>query len=227
MINTLEIDGVILEFNKIRILQDVYLKCETGQVTGLLGRNGSGKTSLMNIIYGNINPTDSSVRLNSKKLHSTYRNPSSIQYLPQFSFTPENFTVKRICKDFKLDFSDFANLFPDLEKYYNVKISNLSGGEIRIVEIYCILASKSKFCMLDEPFSQVMPLHVDSIKQLIIREKANKGILLTDHMYQHIIEICDDLYIIKDGKTHFTKSMDDIERLGYINEQAFCSKNVS
>ncbi len=217
MINILEVDGVILEFRNQKVLQDVYLKCETGKITGLLGRNGSGKTSLMNIMYGNITLPDSYVRVNRQAFLKPYRDPATLKYLPQFNFIPSNLKIKRIFNDFNLDFSDFISHFPELEKYYNSKISGLSGGEIRIVEIYCILASKTKFCMLDEPFSQVMPLHVDSIKQLIIREKENKGILLTDHMYRHIIEICDDLYIIKDRKVHLTKSPSDIERLGYIN----------
>jgi len=217
MKNILEINGVILEFREQKILQDVYLKCETGKITGLLGRNGSGKTSLMNIIYGNIQLTDSSVRINRKTIHKRYRNPETIRYLPQFSFIPKHLKIKRIFNDFKLDYSDFTSLFSNLGIHSNTKISSLSGGEFRIVEIYCLLASKTKFCMLDEPFSQVMPLHVESIKQLIIREKANKGILITDHMYQHIIDICDDLYMIKDRKVHLTKNTSDIERLGYIN----------
>lgn len=71
--------------------------------------------------------------------------------------------------------------------------------------------------MLDEPFSHVMPIHVDAIKQLILREKHKKGIIITDHMYNHIIDICDDLYVIKDGKTYLTKSAEDVERLGYAH----------
>tara|TARA_B100000809_G_scaffold116776_1_gene115007 strand:+ start:5903 stop:6571 length:669 start_codon:yes stop_codon:yes gene_type:complete len=221
MKNTLEIDGVILEFKNQKILQDVYLECKTGKIAGLLGSNGTGKTCLMNIIYGNIKLVNSSVRINGKTFLKSYRDPETIKYLPQFSFIPNNLKVNRIFEDFQLDFQldflDFVNLFPDLEKQYNSRFSNLSGGEIRIIEIYCILASKTKFCMLDEPFSQVLPLHVESIKQLIIRKKQNKGILLSDHMYQHIINICDDVYIIKDRKVHLTKDTSDIVKFGYIN----------
>jgi ABC-type lipopolysaccharide export system ATPase subunit len=66
-----------------------------------------------------------------------------------------------------------------------------------------------------------MPLHVESIKRLILREKENKGIIVTDHLYQHIVDICDSLYIINNGKTYLTKSIQDLVALGYIrmNEQ--------
>jgi len=71
--------------------------------------------------------------------------------------------------------------------------------------------------MLDEPFSQVMPVHVDTIKSIIQHEKQNKGIIITDHLYEHIISICDDIYVITNGKTYLTKERDDLIKFGYIN----------
>lgn len=215
MTNLLEVDSVILEFDSKRILQNVYLKIETGKVTGLLGRNGTGKSCLMKILFGELVPNDKSIRLNGEALVSTYRSPKDLRYLPQTKFIPDSFSVKKIFSDFELDFSDFANSFPGFEKFYTYKLRNLSGGERRIVEIYIILVSKTKFCMLDEPFSHVMPVHTDIIKKLILREKEKKGILITDHMYKHIIDVCDTIYVINNGKTHLTKSIHDLETLGY------------
>jgi ABC-type lipopolysaccharide export system ATPase subunit len=215
MIQTLEADSVILEFGTKRVLQDVYLKSETAKITGLLGRNGTGKTCLLNIIYGQLSPYDHSVRLNKQALLNSSRSTKDIMYLPQFSFIPKSLTLNRIFNDYKLDFSEFINEFPEFEKYYMSKLKKLSGGEQRIVEIYLIISSKTKFCLLDEPFTHVMPLHIDSIKNLILREKKNKGIIITDHLYRHIIDICDDLYVINDGKTYLTNSIQDLETLGY------------
>jgi ABC-type lipopolysaccharide export system ATPase subunit len=217
MIHTLEVDGVILEFGANRVLQDVYIKCETAKITGLLGRNGTGKTCLMNIAHGMLKPTNHSVRLDGKALLDASRLPHDMMYLTQLNFIPGFLTLKRIFIDFKLDFSGFIQDFPEFEKYYNSKLKRLSGGERRIIEIYVIIASETRFCMLDEPFSHVMPVHVDVIKKLIVREKAHKGILITDHLYEHIIDICDELYVIKDGKTYLTKGNEDLETLGYIN----------
>jgi len=66
MIQTLEVDSVILEFGDKRVLQDVYLKCETNKITGLLGLNGAGKSCLMNIIYGKLKPLNGMVRINKQ-----------------------------------------------------------------------------------------------------------------------------------------------------------------
>jgi len=223
MKNILEIDSLILEFYSKRILQDVYLKSETGKVTGLLGRNGTGKSCIMKILFGELVPNDKSIRINGNTLISTNRSPNDMRYLPQDKFVSDSLTIKRIFSDFELDFIDFVSCFPEFEKLYKSKMINLSGGQRRIIEIYTILVSKTKFCMLDEPFSQVMPLHVDTIKRLILREKENKGIIVTDHMYKHIIDICDDLYVISNGKTHLTSCIYDLEVLGYarVKEQGY------
>jgi len=216
MNNKLEIDSVILKFGTETVLQDIYLKIETGKITGLLGRNGSGKTCLMNIIYGNLKAQEKTLRLDNKYISSKYLPISSLTYLPQFSFIPKHLTIERIFKDYKADFNDFIVYFPEFKKYYKTKFTTLSGGEQRIIEVYLILVSKTKFCMLDEPFSQIMPLHIESIKKLILREKEKKGLLITDHLYEHIIDLCDDIYIIKNRKIHLTESIEDIHQLGYI-----------
>lgn len=218
MTHILEADSVFLEFDSKRVLQGVYIKSETGKVTGLLGRNGSGKSCLMKIIYGELSPNDKSIRLNGNRLLNGFRSPKDIKYLPQKSYIPKHLTIKRIFKDFNLDFSNFTNEFPEFEKFYESKFGNLSGGERRIIEIYAVLVSKTKICMLDEPFSMVMPLHVEKIKNLILREKKNKGIIITDHLYNYVIELCDNLYILKDGITYLTKSAEDIEKYGYIKK---------
>lgn len=228
MTNILEVDSVILEFDSKRVLQNVYLKSETGKVTGLLGRNGAGKSCLMKIIFGELIPNDKSIRINGKSLVTSDRSPKDLRYLPQKRFVPNSLTIKRIFSDFKLDFGDLIFNFPEFEKFYKSKLTNLSGGERRIIEIYTILVSQTRFCMLDEPFSQVMPIHVESIKNLILREKDNKGVIITDHMYKHIVDICDDLYVINSGKTYLTNGIEDLETLGYarVTERKTVGNNV-
>jgi ABC-type lipopolysaccharide export system ATPase subunit len=84
-----------------------------------------------------------------------------------------------------------------------------------LVELYVIVKAKSRFAMLDEPFSHLSPLQIENVKELLEEEKEQKGLLITDHMYQHIIEVTDALYVLTNGKIHFTKSLEDIELLGY------------
>ena len=211
----LELDSVLLEFDLRKILSDVYIKCETGQITGLLGRNGNGKSCLMNIICGSLEPQSKSIRFDNKTIDVPYKKPELLMYLPQFNFTPNYISVKRIFEDFEIEFAGFEKLFPDLSVNYKSNISNLSGGHRRIVEVYIITRSKTQFVMLDEPFSHIMPLHIEKMKELLLEEKQNKGILMTDHLYDHITSICDSLYVVADGKTYLTKKLSDLEKYGY------------
>src|SRR5690606_18122479 len=115
MVHKLEIDSVQLTFNSKTILSDVYLKCETGKITGLIGRNGTGKTSLINIIYGTLIPNHKSIRLNEQNIKIPYKKAGLIKYLSQNNFIPKNLLLKRIFSDFELDYSTFEKYSIDFK----------------------------------------------------------------------------------------------------------------
>jgi len=215
MRHQLEADGIMLSFGSRTILDSIYIQCETNKITGLLGRNGQGKTCLLNIIYGSLKAQSRSIRFDDQSIFEAFKRPDLLTYLPQFNFIPGSLQLKRVFNDFNLSFSDFESFFSEFEGRSNVKIKKLSGGLKRLVEVYIIIKSKALFTILDEPFSHIMPLHIEKITALILAEKEYKGFLITDHIFKAIVDISDNLYILKDGKTHLTKGIEDIERLGY------------
>ena len=213
----LEIDSVELSFGGRQILNSVYLSIESGKISGLLGRNGSGKSSLMKILCGEIQATFKTMRIDSvwHKLFSA----SQLMYLPQKSYIPKNLLIKQVFKDFKICGFDFTDIFPEFSVLMDKKVGQLSGGERRIVEIYSVLKADTQFVMLDEPFSQIMPLHVSKIKSLISDARESKGILITDHLYQHIIDLSDSLYVVDNETIYLTREMSDLAKHGYIHSQ--------
>lgn len=215
MMHILEADSIQLEFNGRRILSSVYLKMVTGEITALLGRNGTGKTCLMNIIYGSMS-CEKSVRIDHSSQKSAFERPDLLRYLPQFNFIPPQFSLKKIFNDYGLDYTLFEQCFPPFKSKYKSTLSNLSGGERRTVELYVILKSKTQFVMLDEPFTHLNPLEIEKVKELIMEEKKHKGILVTDHLYKQVIDIADHIYMLANGSIYLVKSMDDIERHGYV-----------
>jgi ABC-type multidrug transport system ATPase subunit len=217
MIHTFRADGIRLSFGMRRILSDVYIGCETGKITGLLGRNGQGKSCLMNIMYGSLKTVDKSVRIDQLYLPEAFRRPDLLSYLPQFNFMPKQLNLKRVFADFELPYDHFEHHFPALRSKYKDSIGSLSGGQRRITEVYCLVMSRSLFTMLDEPFSHISPREIETIKEILSEEKVRKGFLITDHMYQHIIDCCEPVYVLQNGKTHLTKSRSDIEKLGYLS----------
>ncbi len=214
MNHVLEIDSVQLHFDGRKILSGIYLKCETGKITGLLGKNGQGKSCLMKVIYGSL-LCEKSVRFDQISIVESFKRPDLIVYLPQFNFIPKSLPLRRVFQDFSLDYSKFENRFSEFVTKEKTSVGNLSGGERRLIELYVIVKSASKFAMLDEPFTQLNPLQIEKVKELLEEEKVNKGILITDHMYRHTISICDSLYLLANGQTYLTKNVSDLETFGY------------
>jgi len=210
----LEADSIQLQFGGRRILTDIYLKCETGKITGLLGRNGQGKSCLMQIIYGSL-PGQKSVRFDNQVHFEAFKRPDLLLYLPQFNFIPASLSLKRIFQDFELDYAAFAQRFTEFASYYKTQIGSLSGGGRRLVEIYVVVKSESQFAMLDEPFTHLNPVQVEKVKEFLREEKSNKGLFITDHMFRHVLEICDTINLLVNGKTHLVNSPEDIETFGY------------
>ena len=124
--------------------------------------------------------------------------------------------LRRIFDDYGIDFNEFVLSFPEVRTKENQQFGKLSGGEQRLVEIYLVASCNAKFILLDEPFTHLMPLHIERISSWLQITKQQKGILISDHLYRHILPIADTLYLLKIGKTHLIKEKDDLIRLGYI-----------
>lgn len=215
MIHVLEADGIQLSFDGRKILSSIYLKCETGKITGLLGRNGVGKSCLLKIIYGTFH-CEKSVRIDQIAMVESYKSTDLLRFLPQFNFIPKSLTLRRVFSDFELVYQSFLFWFPGFEDKYNATVGSLSGGERRLVELYVILKSVSQFAILDEPFTHLDPLQIEQAKELLKDEKINKGLLVTDHLYRHITEVSDNLYLLRDGTTQLTQNIHELKAAGYI-----------
>jgi len=194
----LEVDGVIIEFNNRMVLQDVYLKVEVGEIVALSGRNGTGKTTLLNYISGIGKMSTGSIRINHQRIESKYRY-KHIQLLPQFHFIPSGLTVKQVLKDHHLKIDTLIHVFPLFKDKATQRIKTLSGGEQRLLEVFIVLYSKSDFCILDEPFNFLSPIHIEAIKTCIKQQALIKGILITDHKQEHVMDVADRHYTILNG----------------------------
>lgn len=170
------------------------ITCKFGEITGLLGRNGTGKSRLMK---------------------AGFAARPDLSYLPQVNFIPGQLTLKRIFRDFQLNFFEFATRFPEFDARHNQNIARLSGGERRFVENYVIVMSATSFSMLDEPFTHLMPIQVDKIIEVMLEQKGKKGFLITDHLYHYITRIADKLYVLANGRPCLVDTLSGIEQLGY------------
>lgn len=213
----IEIDNIELYFKEKRILNGVYLKAETGKVTGLLGSNGCGKTSLLKIVFGDLKPKYKLIRINSKPVLKPLYQTKLVSYLPQYNFIPNNLKIKNAFKFYHVNWEDFITVFKQFQIYKNSKINRLSGGERRLIEAYLIIKNNSKIVLLDEPFSHLSPLHIDAVKSLIEEEKQRKIIIITDHMYRHIIDSSNSIYLLKNGCSKLINNIHELEDYKYLS----------
>lgn len=213
----LEIDNVELYFKEKRILNGVYLKAETGKITGILGGNGCGKSCLLNIMFGTLKPKYKLIRIDNKPILKPLYQTKLVAYLPQYHFIPDRMKVKTAFKLFGVSWGDFIVDFELFSIFKNTNFNKLSGGERRVIETYIILKSDRKIVLLDEPFSHLAPLHIDKVKALISEEKQHKTIIITDHIYRHIIDVSDDIYLIKNGHTKLINNLTELEDYKYLS----------
>src|SRR6187402_1753351 len=185
MKDVLELDGIYLEYDLAKILNSIHVKCETGEIIGLLGRNGSGKSSLLKIVFGSLEGQSKSIRINEvPQLKSFTRN---ISYLPQQPLIPSFISIAKALKLFNIDKQIILDVFPEVKDALDLKPSEISGGMRKIIEVVLILNTSSKFALLDEPFSGIMPVHVETLKDYMRMKKKEKGIIITDHLYRHVM----------------------------------------
>ena len=217
MKHVLEIDSIQKKFDLKSILSDVYLKCETGDILGLLGRNGSGKSTLMQIIFGVLKADFKFIRVDGVVKSKTSELFNEISYLSQDNFLPRNFRVaKVIALSIKKDkINDFYS-DETITTLKNKSICELSSGELRYLEIKLVLHNPSKFVLLDEPYNGLSPLLIEKINDLILKNAAQKGIIITDHNYESIIGISTRLTLLKEGKLHHIKNKEELVEKGYL-----------
>ena len=197
-----------------KVVNNISIEVNQGEIVGLLGPNGAGKTTSFYMIVGIIKPEQGDIFLN-KEVISTYpmyqRAQKGIGYLAQ----EESVFRKLSVEDNILGVLEFSELSKNQQKekaeqlmeefgLINIRKSRgdlLSGGERRRTEIARALANNPNFLLLDEPFAGVDPIAVEDIQSIIsVLKKKNIGILITDHNVQETLAITDRTYLMFEGK---------------------------
>jgi len=217
MSSLLEVDSIRKSFGDKQVLTDIALKCQSGDIIGLLGRNGTGKSTLLKIVFGTLFTDYKFIRINDEVLNQPFKTKNKIVYLNQHNFLPKNITVKQVVEIFSDDLDQ--KIFLDDEvllKVIGTKIRNLSGGESRYLEVKLLLNLNSIFVLLDEPFNGISPLHIEMVKKMILDQSLNKGIILTDHDYRNVLDVATRYYLLFDGGLKPIKVKQDLIDWGYV-----------
>ena len=219
--HTLEADSIILNFGGRPILSDVYLKCVTGEILGIVGRNGCGKSSLLKIIFGSLKGENQSVRFDTTYTSCLFTQLHAVKYLPQSGLLPNRIKVKtaiRICVP-DSEMQNLISTFAEIKPHLEMRVGTLSGGIKRFLEIVLLMYSDAHFVLLDEPFSHLSPVLIESLHPKMRAQAQHKGIIITDHYYRHVLELSSRLLLLQKGKTHRISQEQQLVDLGYLPVQ--------
>lgn len=208
-------DGLTKFYGKRKVVDNVHLTVNRGEIVGLLGPNGAGKTTTFYMIAGLIRPNGGKVFLNDEEVTTLpmyLRARKGISYLPQEPSVFRKLTVEEnvlaILETLDLTEEErrvrLNQLLADLriDSLAKHKAYSLSGGERRRVEISRALVTRPSFLLLDEPFTGIDPIAVTEIQEIIKQQLKNRniGVLISDHNYQETLHICDRSYILFKGQ---------------------------
>ena len=233
----LKAQNLMKSYNGKKVVKDISLSVNQGEIVGLLGPNGAGKTTSFYMIVGLIKPNGGKIYLDNQDItkYPMYkRAQSGIGYLAQEASVFRKLSVEdnilsvlqltRLTKKQQLEKMESLIDEFGLNQIRKNRGDLLSGGERRRTEIARALATNPSFILLDEPFAGVDPVAVEDIQKIISKlTKKNIGILITDHNVQETLAITDRTYlmfegnILKDGKPE-ELAEDEIVRKVYLGQ---------
>ena len=233
----LRVENLMKSYNGRKVVKDVSLEVNQGEIVGLLGPNGAGKTTSFYMAVGLIKPNGGAIFLDDKEITSYpmyKRAQSGIGYLAQEASVFRKLSIEdnilSVLQMTKLSKKEQVEKMESLIEEFSLEHIRtnrgdlLSGGERRRTEIARALATDPSFILLDEPFAGVDPVAVEDIQRIIAKlTKKNIGILITDHNVQETLAITDRTYlmfegsILKAGKPEILAS-DEMVRKVYLGQ---------
>lgn len=195
-------------------LRDVNLTIDSGKIIGLLGPNGSGKTTFIKLLNGLLQPTNGEILINGKK--PGVESKSLISYLPDKMYFADWMKVKDLMNFFSDFYSDFDRnkaeaMCRSLGIDSNDKIKKLSKGTKEKVQLILVMSRRAQLYLLDEPIAGVDPAARDYILDTILNNYNEEGtILISTHLISDVEKILDEVIFIREGKILMHGSVDDL-----------------
>ncbi|MGO3654218.1 MAG: ATP-binding cassette domain-containing protein [Sphingobacterium sp.] len=211
----LEIDSAQCRFGYNNVLNSAYLSCQVGEVVGVLGKNGAGKSVLLKMIFGTLNGQFKRITIDGKIIRRGFKS-GKIAYLPQSRLFPSNSEVEFLVNIFTDNYREMLleNIY--IKNHLNYKLHALSSGQARFIETLILLYSDSPFVLLDEPFTYLEPLLRLALLEEIEKIKMVKGVIVTDHSYRDIFRVSDRIVLIHNGGNYHVNEEEDLITHGYI-----------
>ena len=212
----LECVNINKSFGNKNVLKDVNLTISRGRIIGLLGKNGTGKTTLIKLINDLLTPTTGKVLVNGEEVG--IESKKIISYLPERTYLDKSMTVDKVIEFFEDFYANFdpkkaRQLFKDLDLDTTQKLSKMSKGMQEKVQLVLVMSRKADLYILDEPLGGVDPATRDYILDTVLTN-FNEGasVIISTHLISDIERILDEVIFIDKGKILLQSDSDELRR---------------
>ena len=210
----LECKHLCKNFDNKQVLKDINLRIQRGKIIGLLGKNGTGKTTLIKLINDLLTPTSGEILINGEE--PGIKSKEIIAYLPERTYLDKEMTVKHAIKYFKDFYNNFdtekANkLLKDLDLDINTKIAKMSKGMQEKLQLILVMSRNAELYILDEPLGGVDPATRDYILDTILSNFCEgASVIISTHLIADIERILDEVIFIDKGEIVLTSPTDEL-----------------
>jgi len=206
----IEARGVTKRFRRLEVLKEIDLSIAAGRVTGLVGPNASGKTTLMKAVLGLVRPDQGTILIGGQPIGPGFAYRTSIGYMPQAAHFPENLTgleVLRLLKDLRgrpVETDDSLLQALDFEGELRKPIRTLSGGTRQKLNAAIAFLFHPRLLILDEPSAGLDPIAAGLLKDKVrVAREAGASVLLASHTLSELEELAEDIVFLLDGRVRF------------------------
>lgn len=210
----IEFENLSKNYGSKCALSNISMKLETGKIIGLLGPNGSGKTTMIKIINGLLKDYRGTCLIDGQKPNETTK--SLISYLPDEPYFQDWMKIKDALNIFKDHYADFdwalcMTLLERLQLDPNMKIKSCSKGMKEKFQLALVMSRKAQFYILDEPLGGVDPAARDLILDIILKNyNEDACLLISTHLISDIERIFDEVIFLKDGEVVMQKDCEEL-----------------
>lgn len=192
------IEAVKHSYSKRVILNSGYCNFNGNSISGLIGANGQGKTTLFNIITGRIKADYLQLFYNNRRVDPQREGNKIFSYLSQGEFTPGHLKVGKLIDLMVIKNENKQFLKERFKTFKNKRVKELSVGQKRVLEIYYILHTEQPVKLLDEPFRGIDPITIEEISEFITQIE-DKTIIICSHLLPELSVVTKQIYSLSDG----------------------------
>ncbi|MCC3866699.1 ABC transporter ATP-binding protein [Terrisporobacter mayombei] len=214
MENMVEFNNVYKSYSNKEALKGVNLNIPKGKIVGLLGPNGSGKTTMIKLMNSLLQADEGSIEI--KGMKPSIETKKIVSYLPEKTYLNDWMKVKDILGFFKDFYSDFDmekadQMIESLKIDKNEKLKTMSKGTKEKVQLILVMSRNADLYILDEPIGGVDPAARSYIlKTILANYNENSTLLIATHLISEIENICDDVIFISNGEILLQGNVDEI-----------------